>query len=105
MIRGGQVRAERGGQNWAENTKVLSPWFEEQKALNRLFIFYLPSYSPELNPDEYLNRDLKAHLAEKAISKSKQALQKAIRKHLNTRKRNKDAIKALFLKEEVLYAS
>lgn len=78
------------------HAKVLSPWFEEQKALNRLFIFYLPSYSPELNPDEYLNRDLKAHLAEKAISKSKQALQKAIRKHLNTRKRNKDAIKSLF---------
>lgn len=23
-------------------------------------IFYLPAYSPELNPDEYLNCDLKA---------------------------------------------
>lgn len=87
------------------HAKVLSPWFEEQKTLNKLFIFYLPSYSPELNPDEYLNRDIKAHLAEKSIPKSKQALQNSIRKHLNNRKRNKGAVKALFLKEEVLYAS
>jgi transposase len=25
-------------------------------------IFYLPSYSPELNPDEYLNGDLKLNV-------------------------------------------
>ena len=79
--------------------------FSKILAENMSTFFIQDHYSPELNPDEYLNRDLKAHLAEKAISKSKQALQKAIRKHLNTRKRNKDAIKALFLKEEVLYAS
>jgi transposase len=65
--------------------KVLSPWFDEQKALNKLLIFYLPSYSPELNPDEYLNRDIKAHLAEKTIPKSKKALKMAIQRHLTNR--------------------
>lgn len=87
------------------HAKILTPWFDEQKSLNRLSIFYLPSYSPELNPDEYLNRDIKAHLAEKSIPKSKHALQSTIQKHLNNRKRDKEAVKKLFHKEEVLYAS
>lgn len=29
---------------------------------DQIDLFYLPSYSPELNPDEYLNRDLKANV-------------------------------------------
>jgi len=28
----------------------------------RIELFFIPSYSPELNPDEYLNRDLKANV-------------------------------------------
>ena len=32
----------------------------EQKC-DKVAVFYLPSYSPELNPDEKLNRDLKTH--------------------------------------------
>jgi len=32
-------------------------WLEEHR--DQIEVFFLPSYSPELNPDEYLNRDLK----------------------------------------------
>src|SRR3954471_15532561 len=35
--------------------------------------FYLPSYSPELDPDEGLNADLKQHITRKAPLRSKQA--------------------------------
>ncbi len=28
----------------------------------RIEVFYLPRYSPELNPDEYLNNDLKGQV-------------------------------------------
>lgn len=87
------------------HAKVLSSWFDEQKALNKLLIFYLPSYSPELNPDEYLNRDIKAHLAEKSIPKSKKALQRTIPKHLTNRMNDKESVIILFHKDEVLYAS
>ena len=51
------------------HANILKPWFAEQTQTNGFEIFYLPSYSPELNPDEYLNRDVKAHLAEKKIPK------------------------------------
>ena len=36
------------------HAKTLEPWLEENKG--RIRLFYLPSYSPELNPDEYLNQ-------------------------------------------------
>lgn len=32
-------------------------------------LFYLPSCSPELNPDEYLNGDLKRSVAKRSVAK------------------------------------
>ena len=40
------------------HSKIVKKWVEENK--NKIALFYLPSYSPELNPDEYLNNDLKS---------------------------------------------
>jgi transposase len=37
-------------------------------------VFYLPPYSPELNPDEGLNADLKQAVTRKAPARSKQQL-------------------------------
>ena len=42
------------------HSKIVKKWEEENK--NKIALFYLPSYSPELNPDEYLNNDLKSFL-------------------------------------------
>ncbi len=39
------------------HAKVVTKWIEEHK--NKIAIFYLPPYSPEFNPDEYLNQDYK----------------------------------------------
>ena len=39
------------------HAKLVKGWLEEHK--ERIEVFYLPAYSPELNPDEYLNNDLK----------------------------------------------
>ena len=35
--------------------KPVKEWLEKNK--ERIEVFYLPSYSPELNPDERLNAD------------------------------------------------
>ena len=37
---------------------VVRDWLEEHE--NEIEVFFLPSYSPEFNPDEYLNCDLKS---------------------------------------------
>lgn len=55
-----------------DNLKVhhancLKDWFGEQETVGKLWIRYLPSYSPELNPEEYINRDVKAAAAEMDI--------------------------------------
>jgi len=39
------------------HSKLVREWLEEHR--EQIEVFYLPSYSPELNPDEYLNCDLK----------------------------------------------
>ncbi|MBN4081107.1 transposase [Caldithrix abyssi] len=40
-------------------------WHEGKEA--QIELFFLPSYSPELNPDEYLNNDLKQGVHSKTL--------------------------------------
>ena len=42
------------------HSKKFIKWLEKRK--DKIEVFYLPSYSPELNPDERLNRDLKTRI-------------------------------------------
>jgi DDE superfamily endonuclease len=46
------------------NARAVKQWLADHKAL--IAVFYLPSYTPELNPDEYLNGDLKLSVAKRA---------------------------------------
>jgi transposase len=56
------------------HSKVLKEWLVENKAF--VEVFYLPSYSPDLNPDELMNSDLKSSLSQKPESKQKGELEK-----------------------------
>ena len=87
------------------HAKCLKPWFAEQRAANRLFMHYLPSYSPEMNPDEYMNRDTKAHMAEEEIPSTAPGMETAVGRHLKKRSEDKEFIKRLFHKKEVRYAA
>lgn len=40
--------------------KIVKAWLEEHKS--EIEVFYFPSYSPEINPDEYLNNILKQNI-------------------------------------------
>ena len=70
-----------------------------------LELSYLPGCSPELNPDEYLNRNLKAGLAEQNLPASKDVLSHSIEMHMRKRQRAPDSIKKFFKKDKVCYAS
>lgn len=85
------------------HAKSLQNWLDEEWKKKQFKLFYLPSYSPELNPDEYLNRDVKAHLSETKISKTVDELTETVRSHLE--KKDKASIKRLFHKPEVRYAA
>lgn len=91
-----------------DNLKVhhancLEEWLEEHR--DRIRLFFLPSYSPELNPDEYLNRDVKAAMSEKRRPSSAKAMRDIVSGHLQARKDDPESIRRLFHKKEVQYAA
>jgi transposase len=65
---------------------------------------FLPGYSPELNPVELLNGDLKHHVAQ-ANPANKAELAAEADRHLRRRQNQPDRVKALFGKPEVRYAA
>ena len=85
------------------HAKILDSWLEENS--QKIKLFYLPSYSPELNPDEYLNRDVKASLAEKKRPRTAKALKADVVAHLSARKNEPESVRRLFHKKEVRYSA
>ncbi len=69
------------------HSKIVKEWVEEHK--EKITLFYLPSYSPEKNPDEYLNCDLKYGLSEKPAPKTKKELEKNVKEHMDILKKTK----------------
>lgn len=57
----------------AHKTKAVQAWLAEHQA--QIEVFYLPGYSPELNPVEYLNGDMKATVNEAGLPDNRGALQ------------------------------
>ena len=87
------------------HANCLTDWLKERKEEDLFVLEYLPSYSPELNPDEYLNRDVKAGLSERSLPTDSLAVTDAVVKHLTGRKRNPEKVRNLFKKAEVRYTA
>ena len=50
---------------------------------DQMELFYLLPYSPERNPDEYLNQDIKAHATRQRRPRNTAELKRAVRSHLH----------------------
>ncbi|PSP30411.1 MAG: hypothetical protein BRC59_03520 [Cyanobacteria bacterium SW_4_48_29] len=50
---------------------------------DQIELFYLPPYSPERNPDEYLNQDIKAHVRRQRRPHHVAALKQMVRAYLH----------------------
>ena len=68
-------------------------------------VFYLPSYSPELNPDEMANADIKQAVTKLAPARTKLQLVKATARHLRSVQRQPERIRKYFQHEPVRYAA
>ena len=55
------------------HSKAVTDWVEDHKA--QISLFHLPPYSPEYNPDEYLNNDLKHNIGTQAAVRTVQELE------------------------------
>lgn len=85
------------------HAKVVTAWLDERKA--KIEVFYLPSYSPELDPDEYLNRDLKTTLRLASRSKTKRALLLKAQNFMQSRAETPERVQAYFSHSAVQYAA
>lgn len=68
-------------------------------------LFHLPSYSPELNPDEYLNGDLKLSVAKRAPARDRESLLRTATSRLRSLQRRPDRVKHFFQHPRVRYAA
>lgn len=87
----------------AHKTIKLNQWLEENK--ERLEVFFIPPYSPELNPQEYVNQDLKTNIIGKKRAINKEQLKENINGFMNKRKADKPQVKKYFHHRHARYAA
>lgn len=68
-------------------------------------VFHLPSYSPELNPDEGLNADLKQAITRKPPARNRQELKRSLIGHMRKLSKRPSRIRSFFLHQPVRYAA
>ena len=71
----------------------------------RLAVFFLPGYSPELNPDEYLNNDVKSNALGRQRPATRDEMITGARSYLRSRQRQPEIVKGYFREEHVRYAA
>jgi transposase len=71
----------------------------------QIAVFYLPPYAPELNPNEYLNGDLKLGVAARVPAPTKPTLTTAARSHLRTLQRRPARVRRFFEHPRISYAA
>lgn len=85
------------------HSKPVKAWVAERQ--DKIELFYLPSYSPELNPDEMANADIKQAVTTKAPARTKLQLVKATSSHLRSVQKQPERIRRYFEHGPVRYAA
>ena len=82
--------------------KAVEEWIAAQEGKIRLF--FLPAYSPELNPDELVNQDLKSNAFRQEKAKDKSDIIRKIRSFMRSRQRRPERVKKYFQEKNAAYA-
>lgn len=85
------------------HSKPVKKWVAERK--NKIELFYLPSYSLELNPEERLNADLKYAIYSKVPVRNKDKLKAATNEHMQTLEKSPERVRKYFQDARVKYAA
>ena len=83
-------------------SKMVTAWLEQNA--DKVALFLLPPYSPELNPDELLNQDLKNNARRKQRATTCSEMTKAVRSFIRSRQRTPAIVKRYFTPQAVAYA-
>ena len=83
--------------------KLVSTWVAQRPA--RIELHFLPGYSPELNPVESLNHDVKANAAGRGRARSVVELTGALRAYVRRRQRHPGVVAQFFQRPHTRYAA
>lgn len=78
-------------------------WLEKHKDSIRMFL--LPGYSPELNPDEYLNQDVKSNAVGRRRARNQKELMENVRSYARSRQCTPSVVQNYFNVPHVRYAA
>ena len=85
------------------HSKLVKAWVAERQG--QIELFYLPSYSPQLNPEERLNADLKQEMGKRVPVKTKAKLREAANDHMAMLEQNPERVMSYFQDRRVRYAA
>ena len=85
------------------HSKKVRAWLEKHTDLIELF--FLPAYSPELNPDEYQNCDLKAQVHGGKPAKNRDELETRVRGAMMKLQNRPERVKSYFRHQKIQYAA
>ena len=85
------------------HSKIVKKWVAEHT--KEIELFYLPPYSPDRNPDEYLNCDLKYGLSDKPAPKTQDKMKENLENHMKTLQKDTDRVAKYFKNQSIKYAA
>lgn len=85
------------------HSRPVKEWLEQHQ--EQIAVHHLPSYSPELNPDERLNRALKSKLGQLPAARSERELQKQIIGQMRSCQKQREQVRAFFKSSSTSYAA
>lgn len=83
--------------------RKVKAWLAEHR--DQIELFYLPGYSPDLNPDELLNQDVKSNAVGRRRPASKDEMMADVRAYLRSTQRQPHVVRSYFNHEDVRYAA
>jgi transposase len=84
-------------------SRKVRDWLDTHR--RHIEMFLLPSYSPELNPDELLNQDVKSNALGRRRPQDQEEMVSDIRSYLWSTQRRPDIVRNYFQEEHVRYAA
>ncbi len=85
------------------HSKEVSAWVADHK--EQIELFFLPAYAPELNPDEYLNCDLKNQVRTGLPARNQEELEGRVRSAMRRLQLRPQRVRSYFRHPHIAYAA
>lgn len=86
-----------------KRSKKVKDWLKKNQ--DKIELFFLPTYSPELNPTEYLNQDVKTNALRKRRAKNQSEMIQNIQCFLRSKQKQPLKVQKYFQAKRVKYAA